>query len=125
MTEIKATGNSRRISKDLQTMKGPFDMEKGRADMANDKVRLGYEGQRVSQGWATHNLNRERFEYEKGDGLIPGMPGINRKGFKKTMDADFNQWMAAAGYAVKNGAFYKPEYNKDGSIAVDDEGNPS
>ena len=90
----------------------------------NDKVRLGYEGQRVSQGWATHNLNRERFEYEKGDGLIPGMPGINRKGFKKTMDADFNQWMAAAGYAVKNGAFYKPEYNKDGSIAVDDEGKP-
>ena len=77
--------------KDLQTMKGLFDMEKGRADMANDKVRLGYEGQRVSQGWATHNLNRERFEYEKGDGLIPGMPGINRKGFKKTMDADFNQ----------------------------------
>ena len=110
--------------KDLQTMKGLFDMEKGRADMANDKVRLGYEGQRVSQGWATHNLNRERFEYEKGDGLIPGMPGINRKGFKKTMDADFNQWMAAAGYAVKNGAFYKPEYNKDGSIAVDDEGKP-
>lgn len=90
----------------------------------NDKVRLGYEGQRVSQGWATHNLNRERFEYEKGDGLIPGMPGINRKGFKKTMAADFNQWMAAAGYAVKNGAFYKPEYNKDGSIAVDDEGKP-
>ena len=110
--------------KDLQTMKGLFDMEKGRADMANDKVRLGYEGQRVSQGWATHNLNRERFEYEKGDGLIPGMPGINRKGFKKTMYADFNQWMAAAGYAVKNGAFYKPEYNKDGSIAVDDEGKP-
>ena len=110
--------------KDLQTMKGLFDMEKGRADMANDKVRLGYEGQRVSQGWATHNLNRERFEYEKGDGLIPGMPGINRKGLKKTMDADFNQWMAAAGYAVKNGAFYKPEYNKDGSIAVDDEGKP-
>lgn len=110
--------------KDLQTMKGLFDMEKGRADMANDKVRLGYEGQRVSQGWATHNLNRERFEYEKGDGLIPGMPGINRKGFKKAMDADFNQWMAAAGYAVKNGAFYKPEYNKDGSIAVDDEGKP-
>lgn len=110
--------------KDLQTMKGLFDMEKGRADMANDKVRLGYEGQRVSQGWATHNLNRERFEYEKGDGLIPGMAGINRKGFKKTMDADFNQWMAAAGYAVKNGAFYKPEYNKDGSIAVDDEGKP-
>ena len=110
--------------KALQTMKGLFDMEKGRADMANDKVRLGYEGQRVSQGWATHNLNRERFEYEKGDGLIPGMPGINRKGFKKTMDADFNQWMAAAGYAVKNGAFYKPEYNKDGSIAVDDEGKP-
>ena len=35
--------------KDLQTMKGLFDMEKGRADMANDKVRLGYEGQRVSQ----------------------------------------------------------------------------
>lgn len=90
----------------------------------NDKVRLGYEGQRVSQGWATHNLNRERFEYEKGDGLIPGMPGINRKGFKKTMDADFNQWMAAAGYAEKNGVFYKPEYNKDGSIAVDDEGKP-
>ena len=110
--------------KDLQTMKGLFDMEKGRADMANDKVRLGYEGQRVSQGWAAHNLSRERFEYEKGDGLIPGMPGINRKGFKKTMDADFNQWMAAAGYAVKNGAFYKPEYNKDGSIAVDDEGKP-
>lgn len=110
--------------KDLQTMKGLFDMEKGRADMANDKVRLGYEGQRVSQGWATHNLNRERFEYEKGDGLIPGMPGINRKGFKKTMDADFNQWMAAAGYAEKNGVFYKPEYNKDGSIAVDDEGKP-
>ncbi|WP_302978858.1 hypothetical protein [Bilophila wadsworthia] len=110
--------------KDLQTMKGLFDMEKGRADMANDKVRLGYEGQRVSQGWAAHNLNRERFEYEKGDGLIPGMPGINRKGLKKTMDADFNQWMAAAGYAVKNGAFYKPEYNKDGSIAVDDEGKP-
>ena len=90
----------------------------------NDKVRLGYEGQRVSQGWAAHNLSRERFEYEKGDGLIPGMPGINRKGLKKTMDADFNQWMAAAGYAVKNGAFYKPEYNKDGSIAVDDEGKP-
>ena len=90
----------------------------------NDKVRLGYEGQRVLQGWAEHNLNLERFEYEKGDGLIPGMPGINRKGFKKTMDADFNQWMAAAGYAVKNGAFYKPEYNKDGSIAVDDEGKP-
>lgn len=90
----------------------------------NDRARLGYEGQRVSQGWAAHNLNRERFEYEKGDGLIPGMPGINRKGFKKTMDADFNQWMAAAGYAVKNGAFYKPEYNKDGSIAVDDEGKP-
>ena len=110
--------------KDLQTMKGLFDMEKGRADMANDKVRLGHEGQRVSQGWATHNLNRERFEYEKGDGLIPGMPGINRKGFKKTMDADFNQWMAAAGYAEKNGVFYKPEYNKDGSIAVDDEGKP-
>ena len=110
--------------KDLQTMKGLFDMEKGRADMANDKVRLGYEGQRVSQGWATHNLNRERFEYEKGDGLIPGMPGINRKGFKKTMDADFNQWMAAAGYAEKNGVFSKPEYNKDGSIAVDDEGKP-
>ena len=110
--------------KDLQTMKRLFDMEKGRADMANDKVRLGYEGQRVSQGWATHNLNRERFEYEKGDGLIPGMPGINRKGFKKTMDADFNQWMAAAGYAEKNGVFYKPEYNKDGSIAVDDEGKP-
>ena len=90
----------------------------------NDRARLGYEGQRVSQGWAAHNLNRERFEYEKGDGLIPGMPGINRKGLKKTMDADFNQWMAAAGYAVKNGAFYKPEYNKDGSIAVDDEGKP-
>lgn len=110
--------------KDLQTMKGLFGIEKGRADMENDKVRLGYEGQRVSQGWAAHNLNRERFEYEKGDGLIPGMPGINRKGLKKTMDADFNQWMAAAGYAVKNGAFYKPEYNKDGSIAVDDEGKP-
>ena len=110
--------------KDLQTMKGRLDMEKGRADMANDKVRLGYEGQRVSQGWAPHNLNRERFEYEKGDGLIPGMPGINRKGFKKTMDADFNQWMAAAGYAEKNGVFYKPEYNTDGSIAVDDEGKP-
>lgn len=90
----------------------------------NDRARLGYEGQRVSQGWAAHNLSRERFEYEKGDGLIPGMPGINRKGLKKTMDADFNQWMAAAGYAVKNGAFYKPEYNKDGSIAVDDEGKP-
>lgn len=90
----------------------------------NDRARLGYEGQRVSQGWATHNLNRERFEYEKGNGLIPGMPGINRKGFKKTMDADFNQWMAAAGYAVKNGVFYSPEYNKDGSIAVDDEGKP-
>ena len=110
--------------KDLQTMKGLFDMEKGRADMANDKVRLGYEGQRVSQGWATHNLNRERFEYEKGDGLIPGMPGINRKGLKKTMDADFNQWMAAAGYAEKNGVFYKPEYNKDGSIVVDAQENP-
>ena len=110
--------------KDLQTMKGLFDMEKGRADMANDKVRLGYEGQRVSQGWAAHNLSRERFEYEKGDGLIPGMPGINRKGLKKTMDADFNQWMAAAGYAVKNGAFYKPEYNKDGSIVVDAQENP-
>lgn len=90
----------------------------------NDKVRLGYEGQRVSQGWAAHNLSRERFEYEKGDGLIPGMPGINRKGLKKTMDADFNQWMAAAGYAVKNGAFYKPEYNKDGSIVVDAQENP-
>ena len=95
--------------KDLQTMKGLFDMEKGRADMANDKVRLGYEGQRVSQGWAAHKLNRERFE---------------RKDLKKTMDADFNQWMAAAGYAEKNGVFYKPEYNKDGSIAVDDEGKP-
>lgn len=90
----------------------------------NDRARLGYERQRVSQGWATHKLNRERFEYEKGDGLIPGMPGINRKGFKKTVDADFNQWMAAAGYAEKNGVFYKPEYNKDGSIAVDDEGKP-
>lgn len=90
----------------------------------NDRARLGYEGQRVSQGWATHNLNRERFEYEKGDGLIPGMPGINRKGLKKTMDADFNQWMAASGYTEKNGVFYKPEYNKDGSIAVDDEGKP-
>ena len=110
--------------KDLQTMKGLFDMEKGRADMANDKVRLGYEGQRVSQGWAAHNLSRERFEYEKGDGLIPGMPGINRKGLKKTMDADFNQWMAAAGYAEKNGVFYKPEYNKDGSIVVDAQENP-
>lgn len=90
----------------------------------NDKVRLGYEGQRVLQGWAEHNLNLERFKYEKGDELIPGMPGINRKGLKKTMDADFNQWMAAAGYAEKNGVFYKPEYNKDGSIAVDDEGKP-
>ena len=110
--------------KDLQTMKGLFDMEKGRADMANDKVRLGYEGQRVSQGWATHNLNRERFKYEKGDELIPGMPGINRKGLKKTMDADFNQWMAASGYTEKNGVFYKPEYNKDGSIVVDAQENP-
>lgn len=110
--------------KDLQTMKGLFDMEKGRADMANDKVRLGYEGQRVLQGWAEHNLNLERFKYEKGDELIPGMPGINRKGLKKTMDADFNQWMAASGYTEKNGVFYKPEYNKDGSIAVDDEGKP-
>lgn len=110
--------------KDLQTMKGLFGVEKGRADMENDKVRLGYEGQRVSQGWAAHNLNRERFEYEKGDGLIPGMPGINRKGLKKTMDADFNQWMAAAGCAVKNGVFYKPEYNKDGSIVVDAQENP-
>ena len=90
----------------------------------NDRARLGYEGQRVSQGWAAHNLSRERFEYEKGDGLIPGMPGINRKGLKKTMDADFNQWMAASGYTEKNGVFYKPEYNKDGSIAVDDEGKP-
>ncbi|MBS1377234.1 MAG: hypothetical protein HPZ84_14395 [Desulfovibrionaceae bacterium] len=90
----------------------------------NDRARLGYEGQRVSQGWAAHNLSRERFEYEKGDGLIPGMPGISRKDLKKTMDADFNQWMAAAGYAVKNGVFYKPEYNKDGSIVVDAQENP-
>lgn len=90
----------------------------------NDKVRLGYEGQRVLQGWAEHNLNLERFKYEKGDELIPGMPGINRKGFKKTMDADFNQWIAAAGYAEKNGVFYKPEYNKDGSIVVDAQENP-
>ena len=110
--------------KDLQTMKGLFDMEKGRADMANDKVRLGYEGQRVLQGWAEHNLNLERFKYEKGDELIPGMPGINRKGLKKTMDADFNQWMAASGYTEKNGVFYKPEYNKDGSIVVDAQENP-
>lgn len=90
----------------------------------NDRARLGYEGQRVSQGWAAHNLSRERFEYEKGDGLIPGMPGISRKDLKKTMDVDFNQWMAAAGYAVKNGVFYKPEYNKDGSIVVDAQENP-
>lgn len=110
--------------KDLQTMRELFGIEKGRADMANDKVRLGYEGQRVAQGWADHNLSRERFEYEKGDGLIPGMSGINRKDLKKTMDADFNQWMAAAGCVEKNGAFYKPEYNKDGSIAVDDAGKP-
>lgn len=119
--ELQQTGM---FPKDLQTMKGLFGIEKGRADMENDKVRLGYEGQRVSQGWAAHNLNRERFEYEKGDGLIPGMPGLSRKDLKKTMDADFNQWMAAAGCAVKNGAFYKPEYNKDGSIAVDDGGKP-
>lgn len=90
----------------------------------NDKVRLGYEGQRVLQGWAEHNLNLERFKYEKGDELIPGMPGINRKGLKKTMDADFNQWMAASGYTEKNGVFYKPEYNKDGSIVVDAQENP-
>ena len=90
----------------------------------NDRARLGYEGQRVAQGWAAHNLSRERFEYEKGDGLIPGMPGINRKDLKKTMDADFNQWMAAAGCAVKNGVFYKPEYNKDGSIVVDAQETP-
>lgn len=110
--------------KDLQTMRGLFDMEKGRADMANDKTRLGLDAQRVSQGWAAHDLNRERFEYEKGDGLIPEMPGISQKNLKKTMAADFNQWMAAAGYTEKNGVFYKPEYNKDGTIALDDEGKP-
>ena len=119
--ELQQTGM---FPKDLQTMKGLFGIEKGRADMENDKVRLGYEGQRVSQGWAAHNLNRERFEYEKGDGLIPGMPGLSRKDLKKTMDADFNQWMASAGYTEKNGVFYKPEYNKDGTIALDDEGKP-
>ena len=79
---------------------------------------------RVSQGWATHNSTVSGSSTKKANGLIPGMPGINRKGFKKTVDADFNQWMAAAGYAEKNGVFYKPEYNKDGSIAVDDEGKP-
>lgn len=115
---------ARMFPKDLQTMKALFGIEKGRADMANDKVRLGLEGQRVAQGWADHNLSRERFEYEKENDVIPGMPGVSSKKLKKEMAADFNQWMAASGYTEKNGVFYKPEYNKDGSIAVDDEGKP-
>lgn len=110
--------------KDLQTMKSLFDIERGREGMANDKVRLGFEGERVAQGWATHNLNRERFEYEKADDLIPGMPGVGSKRLKKEMAADFGQWMAAAGYVAKNGVFYKPEYNKDGSVALDAEDKP-
>lgn len=92
--------------------------------LANDKVRLGFEGQRVAQGWAAHNLSRERFEYEKENDVIPGMPGVSSKKLKKEMAADFNQWMAASGYTEKNGIFYKPEYNKDGSMVLDDEGKP-
>lgn len=110
--------------KDLQTMKSLFEIERGREGMANDKVRLGFEGERVAQGWATHNLNRERFEYEKADDLIPGMPGVGSKKLKKAMAADFDQWMAAAGYVTKNGVFYKPEYNKDGTVLLDAEDKP-
>lgn len=110
--------------KDLQTMKSLFDIERGREGMANDKVRLGFEGERVAQGWATHNLNRERFEYEKADDLIPGMPGVGSQKLKKAMAADFGQWMAAGGYVAKNGVFYKPEYNKDGTVALDDASKP-
>ncbi|MFR6519479.1 MAG: hypothetical protein ACLUPV_09770 [Bilophila wadsworthia] len=106
--------------KDLQTMKGCLTW-KGRADM-NDKIRLGYEGQRVSRD-GQRTTSTESGSSTKGDGLIPECPASTGRVSKR-------QWTpisimdGCVGYTEKNGVFYKPEYNKDGSIAVDDEGKP-
>lgn len=101
-----------------------FDQYESVRKMGQGDRQLDISQQNANTSLGNLALSRERFGYETGDGLIPGMPGINRKDLKKTMDADFNQWITAAGGDVKNGVFYKPEYNKDGSIAVDYEGKP-
>lgn len=67
--------------KDLQTMKGLFDMEKGRADMANDKTRLGLDAQRVGIAAGQLGLEREKFNYQR-------MQDIGLGGGRKLRDAD-------------------------------------